>query len=54
MEELVRIKGYNRIKTIEPEKNRKKETLNWKQKFSFEELVGDMVESDLKLITNTL
>lgn len=28
--------------------------LNWKQKFSFEELVGDMVESDLKLITNTL
>ena len=32
VEELVRIKGYNRIKTIEPEKSRKKETLNWKQK----------------------
>ena len=32
VEELVRIKGYNRIKTIEPEKSRKKETLNWKKK----------------------
>ena len=33
VEELVRIKGYNRIKTIEPEKSRKKETLNWEKKF---------------------
>ena len=32
VEELVRIKGYNRIKTIEPEKSRKKKTLNRKQK----------------------
>ena len=26
--------------------------LNWKPKFSFDELVADMVESDLKLVTN--
>ena len=26
--------------------------LKWKPKFSFEDLVGDMVESDLELITN--
>ena len=32
VEELVRIKGYNRIKTIAPEKSRKKQTLNQKQK----------------------
>ena len=32
VEELVRIKGYNRIKTITPDKNRKKQTLNQKQK----------------------
>ena len=32
MEELARIKGYNRIKTIEPEKSRKKQTLNQRQK----------------------
>ena len=28
--------------------------LKWKPKFSFDDLVGDMVESDLKLITNDL
>ena len=28
--------------------------LKWKPKFSFEELVGDMVESDLKLISSNL
>ncbi len=28
--------------------------LKWKPKFSFEDLVGDMVESDLELITNNL
>jgi len=32
VEELVRIKGYDQIKTIEPHKVRKKETLNKKQK----------------------
>ena len=32
VEELVRIKGYDQIKIIEPEKVRKKETLNQKQK----------------------
>ena len=32
VEELVRIKGYNRIKTIDPEKSRNKQTLNQKQK----------------------
>jgi len=32
VEELVRIKGYDQIKTIEPEKSRKKQTLNQKQK----------------------
>jgi phenylalanyl-tRNA synthetase beta chain len=32
VEELVRIKGYDQIKTIEPEKGRKKQTLNQKQK----------------------
>jgi phenylalanyl-tRNA synthetase beta chain len=32
VEELVRIKGYNRIKTIEPEKSRNKQTLNRRQK----------------------
>ena len=31
-----------------------KKILKWKPKFSFEELVGDMVESDLELITNNL
>ena len=29
-----------------------KEILKWKPKFSFDELVVDMVESDLELITN--
>ena len=29
-----------------------KKILKWKPQFSFEELVADMVESDLKLITN--
>jgi len=32
VEELVRIKGYDQIKIVEPEKNRKKQTLNYKQK----------------------
>ncbi len=32
VEEIVRIKGYNNIKTLEPEKNRIKDTLNKKQK----------------------
>ena len=32
VEELVRIKGYDQIKMIEPQKTRKKETLNKKQK----------------------
>ena len=32
VEELVRIKGYDQIKTIEPEKARKKQTLNLKQR----------------------
>ena len=32
VEELVRIKGYDRIKMIEPEKNRARDTLNSKQK----------------------
>jgi len=32
VEELVRIKGYNRIETIEPEKSRKKQTLNQRQR----------------------
>ena len=32
VEEIVRIKGYQHIKTIEPEKNRLKSTLNKKQK----------------------
>jgi len=32
VEELVRIKGYDQIKTIEPEKDRKKNTLNQTQK----------------------
>ena len=32
VEELVRIKGYDQIKMIEPEKNRAKDTLNSKQK----------------------
>jgi len=32
IEELIRIKGFNNIQTIEPEKRRKKETLNFKQK----------------------
>ena len=32
IEELVRIKGYDQIKTIEPEKIRKQETLNYSQK----------------------
>ena len=32
VEELVRIKGYDQIKMIEPEKNRVKDTLNSKQK----------------------
>ena len=32
VEELIRIKGYDQIKTIEPQKLRKKETLNKKQK----------------------
>ena len=30
------------------------EILNWKPKFSFDDLVADMVESDLKLVTNNL
>ena len=29
-----------------------KKILKWKPEFSFEELVADMVESDLELITN--
>ena len=32
VEELIRIKGFNKIKLIEPEKKRKQETLNFKQK----------------------
>ena len=32
IEELIRIKGFDKIKLIEPDKNRKKETLNFKQK----------------------
>jgi len=32
VEELIRIKGFNKIKLIEPEKKRTKETLNFKQK----------------------
>ena len=32
IEELIRIKGFNKIKLIKPEKNRFKETLNFKQK----------------------
>ena len=32
VEEIVRIKGYNNIKTLEPEKTRIKDTLNKKQK----------------------
>ena len=32
VEEIVRIKGYNNIKTLEPEKNRLKDTLNKQQK----------------------
>ncbi len=32
VEELIRIKGFNNIKVIEPEKKREKETLNFKQK----------------------
>ena len=36
----------------DPEKAYK--ILKWKPKFSFDELVGDMVESDLKLVTDNL
>jgi phenylalanyl-tRNA synthetase beta chain len=32
IEELIRIKGFDKIELIEPEKTRKKETLNFKQK----------------------
>jgi phenylalanyl-tRNA synthetase beta chain len=32
IEELIRIKGFNKIKIIKPEKNRTQETLNFKQK----------------------
>ena len=32
IEELIRIKGFNNIKLIEPEKKRESETLNYKQK----------------------
>ena len=32
IEELIRIKGFNNIKLIEPERKREKETLNFKQK----------------------
>ena len=32
IEELIRIKGFNNIQAIEPEKRREKETLNFKQK----------------------
>ena len=32
IEELIRIKGFDKIKLIEPEKKREKETLNFKQK----------------------
>jgi phenylalanyl-tRNA synthetase beta chain len=32
IEELIRIKGFNKIETTEPERKRKKETLNFKQK----------------------
>ena len=32
IEELIRIKGFNKIELIEPERNRKKDTLNFKQK----------------------
>ncbi len=32
VEELIRIKGFDHIETIEPEKSRKKETLNFRQK----------------------
>ena len=32
IEELIRIKGFNKIKLIKPEKNRTQETLNYKQK----------------------
>ena len=32
IEELIRIKGFDKIKLIKPEKNRTKETLNFKQK----------------------
>ena len=32
IEELIRIKGFSKIKLIEPEKKREKDTLNFKQK----------------------
>ena len=32
IEELIRIKGFNKIKLIEPSKNRTQDTLNFKQK----------------------
>ena len=32
IEELIRIKGFNKIKLVKPEKNRTQETLNFKQK----------------------
>ena len=32
IEELIRIKGFNNIQAIQPEKIRKKETLNFKQR----------------------
>jgi len=32
IEELIRIKGFNKIKLIKPDKNRNQETLNFKQK----------------------
>ena len=33
IEELIRIKGFNKIKLIEPERKREQETLNFKQNY---------------------
>ena len=34
IEEIIRIKGFDNIKLVEPSKNRIKDTLNFKQNFS--------------------
>jgi len=49
----------NFIRSVKPvsriaDPTKAKKILKWKPKFSFKELVVDMVESDLKLITNNL